>query len=288
MTAEVEIQERIDKCQKILGQDPNSQIFAALADAYRKKGDLDRAFRVCQNGLKTHPAYGSAHVVMSKINLDRGLYDWAEAEVNKAIELDGVSRASELLLAEIHIYKGEFSKAAAILKRLHQSDPDDPQITKLLDIALKLPEEQKALIEPAGEPVADDHSDRGAGETPEAVSEVGRLGSAGVLKEALRIPHLQGALFINLEGLVVESEWKSRLDAAACGATFTELGRVLETELAKTPFGYSSTVLIENKDIILLMVCVEDGLFLFVAGISCSLGGFRMKISELIGRYSSS
>ena len=88
----VEIDERIGKCQKILDVDPNSQIFAALAEAYRKKGELEKAFRVCQNGLRIHPSYGSAHVVMAKINLDRGLYDWAEIEANKAAETSEVDR----------------------------------------------------------------------------------------------------------------------------------------------------------------------------------------------------
>ena len=63
-----EIEDRIAKCNKLLDANPNSQIFAALAEAYRKKGELDKAFRICQGGLRIHPSYGSAHVVMAKIN----------------------------------------------------------------------------------------------------------------------------------------------------------------------------------------------------------------------------
>jgi tetratricopeptide (TPR) repeat protein len=123
MTVSSEINDRIEKCQKIMESDPNSQIFAALADAHRKKGELDKAFRICQNGLKIHPSYGAAHLVMAKINMDRGLYDWAEAEIKKAIELDGSSRSIDILLSEILIYKGEFVEAVKLLKKLHQSDP---------------------------------------------------------------------------------------------------------------------------------------------------------------------
>ena len=39
-----DIDERIEKCNKILDENPSSQIFAALAEAYRKKGDLEKAF----------------------------------------------------------------------------------------------------------------------------------------------------------------------------------------------------------------------------------------------------
>ena len=84
MISSQNIEDRIRKCHKIMDDDPNSQIFAALADAYRKKGDMDQAFKICQNGLKIHPSYASAHIVMAKINLDRGLYDWAGIEAQKA------------------------------------------------------------------------------------------------------------------------------------------------------------------------------------------------------------
>jgi len=142
-----ELDDRIEKCQRILDSDPNSQIFAALAEAHRKKGDLDLAFRVCKNGLKVHDDYGSAHVVMSKINLDRGQYDWAEIEAKRAADLDGRTRSVELLLSEIYIYKGEFSHAIKLLKELLSRDPENPQIQKLLEIAQKIPEEQNAYLD---------------------------------------------------------------------------------------------------------------------------------------------
>ncbi len=149
-----DIDERIRKCTKILDENPSSQIFAALAEAYRKQGDLDKAFRICQNGLKVHPDYGSAHLVMAKTNLDKGMYDWAESELKKAIELDGTTRATELLLSEIYIYKGEFNKACQILERLNTGDPGNPQIKKLLEIAHKIPMENQNIINAGGRPAA--------------------------------------------------------------------------------------------------------------------------------------
>ena len=52
MATTSELDDRIEKCQRLLDADPNSQIFAALAEAYRKKGELDLAFRICKNGFK--------------------------------------------------------------------------------------------------------------------------------------------------------------------------------------------------------------------------------------------
>jgi len=282
--AEADIQERISRCQKLLDRDPNSQIFAALADAHRKKGDLDRAFRICQNGLKTHKGYGSAHIVMAKINLDRGLYDWAEVEVNKAVELDNNSRATELLTAEIHIYRGEFQKAATILRKLQESDPDDKHIEKLLDIALKLPEEQKAVLAAKAEAENDNSTSK---ETATAVMEPAAIsiGIEDILEQAFKLPKLQGALFATLEGLIVESEWKCDLDAAICGATFAELNRTLNQELTRVPFGECSTILIESEERIFYIVMISSGMFLFVGDAAMSMGNLRMNIAELINSY---
>lgn len=285
-----DIDDRIDKCQKILELDPNSQIFAALAEAYRKRGDLERAFRICQNGLRVHPSYGSAHVVMAKINLDRGLYDWAEAEIRKAIEIEGNSRAIELLLAEIFIYKGEFNSAVKLLRKLHQGDPGNGQIKKLLDIALKLPEEQamimesqggikKALREPQPIPVASQP-------TPDPVFQTGSIYSAAnIVQKAVALPDVEGALFINLEGLVVDQEWGASFDATTCGATMAEVSNVLSQELMKVSFGRINTLLIETAGPVFYLQRVVNGLFLFVANSKINLGTMRMRVGSLIERY---
>ena len=248
MTVAAELEERISKCRKILDMDPNSQIFAALAEAHRRKGDLEKAFQICQNGLRIHPSYGSAHVVMAKINLDRGLYDWAEAEVKKAQEVDGTNRSVELLLAEIHLYKGEYQKAIKLLKRLWQTDPDNAHIKKLLDIAERIPAEQQAQTESkVAKSVAPTRVDRpvSAAQEPSPMP-AAELSVTQVLQEALRLPNMSGALFINLEGLVVESEWRSDLNAELCGAAMADVSQFLNQELMNASFGHICKVLVET------------------------------------------
>lgn len=277
--------DRISKCQKILEQDPNSQIFAALAEGYRKNGDLDKAFRTCQGGLRIHPSYGSAHVVMAKINLDRGLYDWAEAEVKKAIELDGTSRAIELLMAEIHIYRGEFNEAVKLLKKLHQLDPANSQIKKLLDIAVKLPEEQKAGKAEKVAKVVQTEARKQAPETEPPPPDNASLTIKEVLQKAMSLPEIHGALFVDQAGLVVESEWAAEMNATTCGATFADLERILSKELVESSFGKSTSILIENSDFLFYLIRVESGMFLFAGDAATNLGGLRMKIGSFVDRH---
>ena len=286
MTVTAEIKDRIAKCQKILEGDPNSQIFAALAEAYRKDGDLEVAFRVCQNGLKIHPSYASAHVVMAKINMDRGMYDWAEAEVRKAIELEGNSRATELLLAEIHIYKGEFAAAIRLLKKLSQADPANSQIKRLLDIAQRIPEEQQILRKQAAEEEKTIvQQSRPATAPVPATPSAPPLSTRGLLEEALAIEHLLGALYTNREGLVIEEEWTPSMDAATCGATLAGVLNFLSKELMQAQFGDANALQIEARGWVFFVTRSREKMFIFVGDEQINLGNLRLRIAALFERY---
>ncbi len=295
MTSAAEIDNRIAKCQKILSQDPNSQIFAALAEALRRKGDLEAAFRVCQNGLKVHPSYGSAHVVMAKINLDRQLFDWAEIEARKAAECDGWTRATELLLAEIHIYKGEFQPAIKLLTKLHNSDPSNTQITKLLEIARQIPAQHAAMMGDGTEDKASEaeaapgpkgpgrpSTDQGDRVRSEVVPERKPLTVEEIMEKVIALPGVDGVLFINREGLVVKSEWTMRLDSTVCGAIALEFSRGLDQELAGSYFGSVHSVLVETGGPTFYTVRSHEGMFMFVANNKSNLGALRMKLDTLL------
>ncbi|MBU0985261.1 MAG: tetratricopeptide repeat protein [candidate division Zixibacteria bacterium] len=283
MTVVIDMDDRIEKCKKILNEDPNSQIFAALAEAYRKKGELDKAFRICQNGLKIHPSYGSAHVVMSKINLDRGLYDWAEAEVQKAVEIDGHSRAIDLLMAEISLYKGDYARAVRLLKDLRQHDPNNAHIQKLLDIALKIPEQKISLPGAADEPTVVAATVTESESVPETSGPT-ELGTSDVLRLMMTLPSMKGALFVNPEGLVVEAQWLADMDAGTCAATLAELNR-LNQDVVRASFGSINAVLIETAGPVFYLVQFDLGMFVFVGETDINLGTLRMKVAGLLENF---
>jgi predicted regulator of Ras-like GTPase activity (Roadblock/LC7/MglB family)/uncharacterized protein HemY len=292
------IDERIAKCTKILDENPGSQIFAALAEALRKKGDLDKAFRACQNGLKIHPDYGSAHLVMAKINMDKGMYDWAETEAARAVELDGETRTTELLLSEIYIYKNEFNKACRLLEKLHDGDPENDQIKKLLEIAKKIPLEQQShpvarnivsAPQVTRETVSSalqeqEHPTQIQTMTQDASYVRADMSYKQMLRAMIETPGIEGVLIINSDGLVIESIWNVSGDTDLVGALAVETARFTTIQMREGGFGHLQSMMIETPKSLYYMAGINGKLLSIICTESINLGSLKMKLSTLLPR----
>jgi predicted regulator of Ras-like GTPase activity (Roadblock/LC7/MglB family) len=280
MTQVTELDDRIAKCNKILTENPNSQIFAALAEAYRKKGEVDKAFRICQTGLKVHPKYGSAHFVMAKINMDKGLYDWSEMEVVKAIELDGHSHATDLLLAEIYIQKGEFNKATKLLSSLQAGGASSQHIERLMEMVKKLPLEVQSITGTA--------PDKTGAEEAEKMEDITKPAEPVTLRELLdaiaELAGVDGVLLINREGLVADSRWDDPRAPELYGALAREIERTIQSQIDISHFGKYENVLIEADDLVMCMLPLKDNLFLIKGNKQLNLGTLRLRLTGLLSR----
>ncbi|MCP4568546.1 MAG: hypothetical protein GY841_13295 [FCB group bacterium] len=292
------IDDRIVKCNKILDENPGSQIFAALADAHRKKGELDKAFRICQNGLKVHPDYGSAHMVMAKVNMDKGLYDWAETEIEKAIELDGATRAAELLLSEIYIYKGEFNGACRLLEKLIDADPGNEQIQKLLDIARKIPLDtsfdpaksktgpQLIVAKEKQVQAIESPIERNKDEAPEQPASIPDLNDKQFLRAMIGTPGVDGALMVNVDGLVAEVEWNVPGKTDLVAALTAETARLCTIQMRECGLGDLKSMLIESENSLTYLSGVRGKILAVVCSDSVNLGSLRLKLGGLLPRLS--
>ncbi|GAB4319444.1 MAG: hypothetical protein Kow0074_09050 [Candidatus Zixiibacteriota bacterium] len=163
MITVAELDERIERCLAILADNPHSQVFAALAEAYRRRGDFGRAFSVCKSGLKHHPNYAPAHVVMAKLYLHQKMLPDAMASVKKAVEVDGPTRATDLLEAEINLALGDVAAAEPIIDRLRHSEGRNPAVVELMS-------RLKALRKQANSPATpgENHDNAPDTQTPSA------------------------------------------------------------------------------------------------------------------------
>lgn len=301
MVEDQEIDERIAKCEKILSSNPGSQIFAALAEAHRRKGDLDKAFQVCQKGLKSHPAYGSAHVVMAKINLDKGLYDWAETEVEKAAKQGGNIHAIGTLRCEILIAKGELEQAEREIRKQLKRSPENAQLKKLLD-SLQQVDQKPADVNFPGN-VATELAARskrkkrqplGAkpdkDETPSqnrnmsVPSPVVMLSVLDVLEKGIEFDGVFGAAQQNGSGEILESRWMAeehkKLEEEYSIAAH-EAFRSVSATLERVTFGACQTVLVESIGVKMYFLVSGDEYFVFFASPATTTNRLRANLNRI-------
>jgi predicted regulator of Ras-like GTPase activity (Roadblock/LC7/MglB family) len=266
-----EIDERIEKCQKILGQHPESQIFAALSEAYRKKGNLEKAKQICSQGLSIHPNYGSAHLVMAKIDLDQKSYQEAEEELMLAVQTDGMTRTTELLLSQILILKGQVKEAEAILERLSNVDPDNPAVIKLLkEIGKeaksvrpkKREKDERILISPRRKPEE-------------------KILASQALDELWNLPGVTGIWVVDREGLVLESRSEEKEEKDIYGTNAIQIFEMASRELPKIEFGQLFETLIEGKNFNLWIMKLPKHFLVLKCEKEANIGLLKIRLSKL-------
>src|SRR5262245_29271471 len=80
--------DEIAKLEALSSENPDGRVFTLLAEAYRKAGDLEQARDVLQAGLRKHPQYASAYVVLGRVLMDQQSGSDAEDAFRKVLELD--------------------------------------------------------------------------------------------------------------------------------------------------------------------------------------------------------
>ncbi len=108
---------------------PDSRLFAPLADAYRKNGDIDRAIELCENGINTYPDYASAHVILGKCYYDKGATERARAEFQRVLELDSENLVALKFMGDILYAEDKHGEASEYFKKLLSIDPTNKEVS---------------------------------------------------------------------------------------------------------------------------------------------------------------
>jgi len=80
----------------------DSPAFGAIAERFRRAGDLERAVALCQEGLQKYPKHLSSRVTLGWALLDLGRYDEARAELEQVLKRAPDNLAAIRGLAELH------------------------------------------------------------------------------------------------------------------------------------------------------------------------------------------
>jgi predicted regulator of Ras-like GTPase activity (Roadblock/LC7/MglB family) len=271
MFESVDFDDRIAKCEKILAADENSQIFAALAEAYRKKGDLQKAQDVCLRGLKIHPNYASARIVMAKILMAYQSFDSAWQELSKAIACSGRTRIIDVLESEILIRNGKKSEAKAILEKLYSSDPEDESIKNLMTL-LRDERPSRSFSDIAMPDFRFGGNKKKELTLSEAIS---------ILKV---LPRVMGVAAVNNQGLALEGRFDGSYSREEVAALSKGIYDVARTRGARVDLGEIREILIETQSSKLWIFNRESFLLVIYARDDVSMGSLKLKLEDLLQR----
>lgn len=144
----------IERLTDKLSKDPNSMVFAPLADSYRRSGLIEEAIDIVKKGLEKHPDYASAYIVLGRCYQDQKMYELARAEFEKALEVAPENFVAAKLYANMLVSLGQKEEAIKRYKQLLETDPGNAEVKKSLeelrpDEAESVPEELSSEADPS-------------------------------------------------------------------------------------------------------------------------------------------
>lgn len=105
---------------------------AALAGAYVKSKDLNKAREVAESLIKRFPKQAKAHEVLARVHLAAGDQTAAKGAFEKAAEIEPTSLDAARFLATLDASAGQFESAKARFKKVLAGDPRREEATLML------------------------------------------------------------------------------------------------------------------------------------------------------------
>jgi tetratricopeptide (TPR) repeat protein len=113
-------------------EDPNSKVFAPLAEAYRKAGLLDEAIEIAREGLTRHPDFVGGKVALARALFDKRQYPEVIDVLQNVIREVPDNLMAQRLAAESFLILGEIPEALACYKMLLFFKPEDSELSTLV------------------------------------------------------------------------------------------------------------------------------------------------------------
>ncbi len=128
----------IDKLEKKLEKDPSSIVFVQLAEEYRKMGRIDDAINVCIEGIKHHPNYWTAYILLAKCYFEKEEYEKSKEYLEQALSGSPDNIQAISLIAETYEKLNIWDKALDKYRILQLLSPNQETENKIKFIEEKI------------------------------------------------------------------------------------------------------------------------------------------------------
>jgi tetratricopeptide (TPR) repeat protein len=115
-----------------LADEPGSLAFLELAEALRRRGQLDAAHKVARGGLTRYPGLADAHDLMARILSDQGDLAGAFDAWASALQIDPMRVSALKGIGFLYFRAGETAAALDHLQRALEVEPDDLSIRQAI------------------------------------------------------------------------------------------------------------------------------------------------------------
>lgn len=123
----------IPKLLNQLAKNPNSALFAAIAEELRKQGRYSQALEICKRGIERNPHYANGFFTLGHIYFDMKHYPEAQQQFSKTLQLDPDHLKALEKNAQVAVELKEWNRALAFLERLLTLCPMNNQAQKWAD-----------------------------------------------------------------------------------------------------------------------------------------------------------
>ncbi|OFZ53053.1 MAG: hypothetical protein A2428_11535 [Bdellovibrionales bacterium RIFOXYC1_FULL_54_43] len=113
-------------------EDPDSRIFAPLAEAYRKAGLVDEAIEIAKEGVQKHPNFIGGRVALARALFDKKLYTEVVDELSSLVQDAPDNLVAQRLLAESCLMLGRVAEALSAYKMLLYFAPQDGETAQIV------------------------------------------------------------------------------------------------------------------------------------------------------------